>query len=153
MLNGTTMTLSLITSFLCSMPTSPFFSMIMPPHTARDTVNFLRTNNIDFIDDWPANSPDLNPIEHVWDSLDRRLRCHPNPPANVNNLRQVLIQEWNNIPQAEINTLVNSMQRQCTAVANSRGGHTHYIVNTTKTYKWYNLFSLRTKAMKNVNQN
>ena len=32
-------------------------------HTARDTVNFHRTNNIDFIGDWPANSPDLNPIE------------------------------------------------------------------------------------------
>ena len=52
-------------------------------HTARDTVNFLRTNNIDFIDDWPANSPDHNPIEHVWDNLDRRLRRRPNPPANV----------------------------------------------------------------------
>ena len=33
--------------------------------TTRDTVNFLWTNNIDFLDDWPANSPDLNPIEHV----------------------------------------------------------------------------------------
>ena len=61
-------------------------------HTARHTVNFLRTNNIDFIDDWPANSPNLNPIKHVWDSLDRRLRCRPNPPANVNKL----CQEWNN---------------------------------------------------------
>ena len=66
-------------------------------HTARDTVDFLRTNNIDFIDEWSANSPDLNPIEHVWDSLDRRLRRRPNPPANVNELRQALIQEWNNI--------------------------------------------------------
>ena len=89
-------------------------------HTARDTVHFLRTNNIDFIDDWPANSYDLNPIEHVWDSLDRRLRRRSNP------LRQALIQEWNNIPHAEINTLVNSMRRRCTAVVNSRGGHTRY---------------------------
>ena len=94
--------------------------------TARDTVNFLRTNNIDFIDDWPANSPDLNPIEQVWGSLDRRLRLRPNPPANVNELRQALIQEWNNILQVESNTLDNSMHRRCTAVVNSRGGHTRY---------------------------
>ena len=49
-----------------------------------------------------------------------------NPPANVNELRQTVIQEWNNIPQAEINTLVNSMRRRCTAVVKSRGGHTRY---------------------------
>ena len=73
-------------------------------HRARDTVKFLRTNNID-------NSPDLSPIEHVWNCLDRRLRRRPNPPTNVNELRQALIQEWNNIPQAEINSLVNSMHQ------------------------------------------
>ena len=71
-------------------------------------------------------SPDLNPTEHVWDSLDRRLRRRLNPPANVNELCQALIQEWNNIPQAEINTLVNSMRRRYTAVVSSRGGHTRY---------------------------
>ena len=88
---------------------------IATSHTARDTVNFLRTKHFDF-----------NPIEHVWDSLDRRLRRRPNPPANVNELRQALIQEWKNIPQAKINTSVNSMRRQCTAVVNSRGGNTRY---------------------------
>ena len=67
-------------------------------YTARDTVSFLRTNTIDFIDDWPAKSPDLNHIEHVWDSLDKQLRRRPNPPE----LRQALILVWNNIPQAEI---------------------------------------------------
>ena len=76
----------------------------------RDTVNCIRTNNTDFIDDRPAKSPDLNPIEHVWDSLDRRLRPRRNPPANVTELRQALILEWNNIQQAEINTLVNSIR-------------------------------------------
>ena len=34
-------------------------------HTARDTVNFLRANNIAFINDWPAKSRDLNPTEHL----------------------------------------------------------------------------------------
>ena len=49
-----------------------------------------------------------------------------NPPANINKLHPSLIQEWNNIPQAEISTLVNSMCRRCTAVVNSRGGHTRF---------------------------
>ena len=35
-------------------------------------------------------------VKHVWDSVDRRWRWRPNPPANVNELHQVLIQEWNN---------------------------------------------------------
>ena len=126
MFNGTAMTISLITSFLNNANISIFQHDNATSHTARDTVNFVKTNNIDFTDDWPANSPDLNPIEHVWNSLDRRFRRRSNPPANVNELRQALIQEWNNIPQAEISTLVNSMRRRCTAVVNSRGGHTRY---------------------------
>ena len=70
-------------------------------HTARDTVNFLQVNNIAFINDWPAKSPDLNPTEHFWDKLDQRVRRCPIPPSNIIQLRQALIQEWNNIRQAK----------------------------------------------------
>ena len=91
---------------------------IMPPLIQLETL-YILLGQITLISLMTANSPDLSPIEHVWDSLDRRLRRCPNPPANVNELRQALIQEWNNIPQAEINTLVNSMRRRCTAVVNS----------------------------------
>ena len=95
-------------------------------HVARDNVQFLRNNNIDFIDDWPSKSPDLNPIEHVCDNLHTRVRQRQNLPGNVNELGDALLEEWNNIPQAQINNLIHSMRRRCQAVSNARRGHTRY---------------------------
>ena len=96
------------------------------PHVSRDNIQFLRNNNIDFIDDWPSKSPDLNPIEHLWDNLYTRVRQRQNPPGNVNELRDALLEEWNNIPQAQMNNLIHSMHRRCQAVSKARGGHTRY---------------------------
>ena len=69
-------------------------------HTARDNVNFFRAENIAFVNDWPAKSPDLSAIEHLWDNLDQHVRHRPVPLSNIIQLRRALIQEWNNIPQA-----------------------------------------------------
>uniref|UniRef100_A0AAZ3S8R8 Tc1-like transposase DDE domain-containing protein n=1 Tax=Oncorhynchus tshawytscha TaxID=74940 RepID=A0AAZ3S8R8_ONCTS len=73
---------------------------------------------------WPAKSTDLNPIEHVWDLLDWRVRAIP--PRNVQELAGVLVEEWGNISQQELANLVQSMRRRCTAVLNAAGGHTRY---------------------------
>jgi len=49
-----------------------------------------------------------------------------NPPDTLQKLRDALVQEWNNIPQAFIQRLISSMRRRCEAVVAARGGHTRY---------------------------
>jgi transposase len=75
---------------------------------------------------WPAKSPDLNPIEHIWDLLDRRVRARAIPPRNVRELAGALVEEWGNISQQELANLVQSMSRRCPIVLNAAGGHTRY---------------------------
>ncbi|GFW24158.1 transposable element Tcb2 transposase [Trichonephila clavipes] len=63
--------------------------------------------------DWPARSPDLNPIEHVWDFLGRRLAARTLPPVTIRELRLALEDEWTAMPQQLIDTLILSMGRRC----------------------------------------
>uniref|UniRef100_A0A3P8S0B0 Tc1-like transposase DDE domain-containing protein n=1 Tax=Amphiprion percula TaxID=161767 RepID=A0A3P8S0B0_AMPPE len=65
---------------------------------------------------WPAMSPDLNPIEHVWDQLKQRLDARTPPPHDLAELRVALVEEWNALPQNNIMRLVRSMRRRCQAV-------------------------------------
>ncbi|GFV56068.1 transposable element Tcb2 transposase [Trichonephila clavipes] len=59
--------------------------------------------------DWPARSPNLNPIEHVWDFLGRRLAARTLPPVTIRELRLALQDEWAAMPQQLIDTLILSM--------------------------------------------
>ena len=92
-------------------------------HTARVCADFLQEQQVNVLP-WPAKSPDLSPIEHLWDVLDRRVRRRQ--PATLAHLELFLEQEWNAIPQNEIQTLIRSMRRRCTVVRDANGGHTLY---------------------------
>ncbi|GFX12391.1 uncharacterized protein TNCV_64371 [Trichonephila clavipes] len=56
--------------------------------------------------DWPAYFPDLNPIEHLWDSLGRRFAARLHHPENTQQLKQMLIDEWALLPKEMLHQLV-----------------------------------------------
>jgi len=93
------------------------------PHTAGITREFMAENSIRLLPH-PAVSPDLNPIEHVWDIIGRRLRNLARQPVNLQDLSQVVIQIWNDIPQEEIRACINMRNRQ--TVIQQREGNTCY---------------------------
>ena len=74
------------------------------PHTARLTQDFLRQEGINVLL-WPSKSPDLNPIEHLWDELGRRVRGRLNVPQTVRQLEIALRQDWNNISRRTVRRL------------------------------------------------
>lgn len=95
------------------------------PHTARLSMEFLNNANIAVMQ-WPSLSPDMAPIEHVWDELGRRVNKRPIRPSTLPELRRALTEEWTNMPQLTIQNIIRSMRRRCTACINARGGHTRY---------------------------
>lgn len=95
------------------------------PHTAMLTQNFLNDANIQVLP-WPACSPDMNPIEHLWDHLNRQVRNRPVPPVNLQELEQCLLDEWQRIPPNVIRRLTSSARRRVLACIDAHGGHTRY---------------------------
>ncbi|GFT43603.1 transposable element Tcb2 transposase [Trichonephila clavipes] len=81
------------------------------PHRANIEDECLKSEDITRMD-WPAYSPDLNPIEQVWDMLDRRIAARQPPPTCLLQLRRALLDEWYNIPQDQIDNLKLSMPRR-----------------------------------------
>ncbi|GFV80213.1 transposable element Tc1 transposase [Trichonephila clavipes] len=75
-----------------------------PCHRTVAAEQLLESEDIERMD-WPARSPDLNPIEHVWEFLGRRLAARTLPPVMIRELRLALQDEWAAMPQQLIDTL------------------------------------------------
>ncbi|GFW85782.1 transposable element Tcb2 transposase [Trichonephila clavipes] len=74
----------------------------------------------------PARSPDLNPIENVWDALGRQVAGRNNPPTNKNTLIRTLTKEWDKLPQQLLDNVVQSMVRRVECCITLHGGHIPY---------------------------
>ncbi|GFW71118.1 transposable element Tcb2 transposase [Trichonephila clavipes] len=96
-----------------------------PCHRTVTAEQLLESEDIERMD-WPARSPDLNPIEHVWDFLGRRLPARTLPPVTIRELRLALQDEWAAMPQQLNDTLILSMGRRCETCLAVRGDHIPY---------------------------
>jgi transposase len=96
-----------------------------PKHTANSTLAWLRDNKISVLE-WPPQSPDLNPIEHLWSELDRRVRNGKTLPTNRDELWEAIEEEWNNIEPGFCARLVATMPERIVDVLEANGAYTSW---------------------------
>lgn len=96
-----------------------------PKHTAKKTKEWLEDSSIEVLD-WPSQSPDLNPIEHLWCTTKNKLKEYPTAPTNTDQLWDRVVEVWNALTAEECTALIDSMPRRIAAVIAAKGGHTKY---------------------------
>ena len=96
-----------------------------PKHTSKKATQWFEDNDIEVMV-WPAQSPDINPIEHLWVHLKKVLNQYPKPAKGVHELWERVVEEWNKIPPETCQNLIESMPRRIQAVIKAKGGHTKY---------------------------
>ncbi|GFV37634.1 transposable element Tc3 transposase [Trichonephila clavipes] len=95
------------------------------PHRARIVEEYLEDHGLERME-WPARSPDLNPMEHLWDYLGREVAALNPPPRSLHELKQGLLCVWSSLPIPVSDNLINSMGNRCRQCIQVRGGHIPY---------------------------
>jgi hypothetical protein len=96
-----------------------------PCHKARSVREWFMDNKVPEVD-WPAQSPDLNPIEHLWNELERRLHSRPQRPTSLTALATALQDEWAAIPPETLRHLVGSLPGKVRTVIKAKGEPIRY---------------------------
>ncbi|GFV79435.1 transposable element Tcb2 transposase [Trichonephila clavipes] len=111
--------------FLQGLPRAVFQQHNARPHVAKTVKSYLDSQQVQLLP-WPAYSPDMPPIEHVWDIVGRRLSRDLRPIASTDEFWLRIQTIWNTLPQVDIQNLFNSMPRRVAALNAARGVHTKY---------------------------
>ena len=94
-----------------------------PKHTSKIVKRWIHESNVKLLE-WPAQSPDLNPIENLWKEL--KVRAHARNPRTLDDLERICMEEWQKIPPEVCSNLVDKYHRRLTAVIQQNGYATKY---------------------------
>ncbi len=96
-----------------------------PKHTSKKAMNYLANQNYNVLE-WPSQSPDLNPIENLWKQVKQAIYYRVDRASSLDNLFEIVKEEWEKIPVANMQKLVHSMPNRCKEVIKKMGGATKY---------------------------
>ena len=93
-------------------------------HRADAVAKWMGKNSIAGLKDFPAYSPDLNVIEHVWGIMKNQLEM--NPARDLEDLWIKIVDIWNSLSLSFIRNLIDSIPCRLEAIKKAKGGHTSY---------------------------
>lgn len=94
-------------------------------HTSKFAKAWMQDNGLNVLP-WPPQSPDMNPIEHVWNEVERRIRKRSPLPHSAEDLWEALQEEWNGFGTEFLEKLYNSMPQRIEDLLKSKGGSTRW---------------------------
>ena len=94
-------------------------------HRSRKTMGWLRDMDIEVME-WPALSPDLNPVENLWSIVSERVYSLGKQYSSTSALRNAVLEAWDGIPQETLTSLIRSLPKRCEEVKGRLGAFTTY---------------------------
>lgn len=94
-----------------------------PIHAARSTTAFFHEH---LFENWPSKSPDMNIIENVWGLLARAVYKNGRQYNNKDELKEAVLEAWENISHDQIQSLYDSLPRRILRLYDAKGKHTKY---------------------------
>ena len=88
-------------------------------HTAKIIKEYFSFVNINYIEKWPGNSPDLNPIENLWSILKRQVR--ERDTSTIPKLEAAIYDAWRNIDKSILSNLASSIPKRLRMVVARKG--------------------------------